>query len=100
MSVAVRLLSPLALFQRIDSTLWGGPDCAAAPGPSLRVRLPSPPRSPPPGACEPRVLVERLHRSAPPTLGRRPHPSLPSFLSLLCFFSVFFLLYSTTFSRL
>src|SRR6266702_4103573 len=50
------------------------------------------------GACEPHVPVERLHRSAPPTLGRIPHPSLPSFLSLLCFHPpLFYHIFTTIF---
>src|SRR5260370_18311071 len=76
------------------------PDCAAEPGPSLLVLLPSPSRSPPLDACEPRVPVEPLHRSARPTLGGIPGPSLPSFLSLLCFSSCFLLPSSTLFSLL
>src|SRR5207302_7614547 len=89
-AAASTLHSSHAHSHRSDRPPWWRPDCAAEPGPSLPVRRPSPPQSPPPGACEPHVPIERLHRSAPPTLGHRPHPSLPSFLALLCFSSAFF----------
>src|SRR5207244_5901880 len=82
---ASRLHSSHAHSRRSDRPPWSRPHFAAGPVRSPPVLEPSPRRWPPLCACEPRAPVERLQRSAQPTLGGITAASLPSSLSPLLF---------------
>src|SRR5207302_160252 len=84
-AAASRLHSSHAHSRRSDRRPWSRRHCAAGRGWIPLVPQPSRSRWPPLGVSEPRGLVERLQRSAQPTLGEITTASLPSSLAPLLF---------------